>query len=166
VPAASLRVEQVLILLAESPSLIAAATSGLTPVQLRTPPEAGEWSANDVLVHLRSCADVWGEAIARMLTEQSPTIRAISPRAWIKKTDYPDLAFRPSLRSYLLQRTELLAVLEPLAPEAWTRGAMVRGAGAPLMKTVLDYADRLARHERQHVAQVERVARTLRSPTR
>ncbi|MBX3065222.1 MAG: DinB family protein [Anaerolineae bacterium] len=39
---------------------LATITDGLTPAQLHTPPAADEWSINDVLAHLRSCADVWG----------------------------------------------------------------------------------------------------------
>jgi hypothetical protein len=37
----------------------------------------------------------------------------------------------------------------------------VTGAGAPLTKTVLDYADRLAKHERTHVKQVAAVVARL-----
>ena len=62
-PERSLTIEQVLIMLAETPPRIAALTAGLAPAQLRTAPNQGEWSANDVLAHLRSCADVWGNCI-------------------------------------------------------------------------------------------------------
>src|SRR5487761_1341461 len=56
----SLTTEQVLTLLAETPARIAALTADLAPAQLHTPPNHDEWSANDVLAHLRACADVWG----------------------------------------------------------------------------------------------------------
>ena len=49
-----------LTMLAEMPSRIAVLTEGLTPAQLLAPPEPGEWSARDVLAHLRACADMWG----------------------------------------------------------------------------------------------------------
>ena len=54
-------------LLAETPRRIAAATAGLRPGRLRVAPAPGEWSANDLLAHLRSCADVWGDAVATIL---------------------------------------------------------------------------------------------------
>jgi hypothetical protein len=47
--------EQVLTLLAETPRRIAALTAGLAPAQLHTCPSEWEWSANDVLAHLRLC---------------------------------------------------------------------------------------------------------------
>jgi hypothetical protein len=47
-----LTIEQILTLLAETPSHITALTAGLAPAQLHTAPSPGEWSARDVLAHL------------------------------------------------------------------------------------------------------------------
>ena len=157
----SLTTEQVLTLLAETPPRIAALTAGLAPAQLHTPPNHDGWSANDVLAHLRACADVWGNCIVAMIAEDRPVLRAVNPLTWIKKTDYLELEFRPSLRSFATQRADLLAVLEPLPPAGWSRAATVTGAGKVLERTVLFYAQWLARHERQHVKQVERIAHSL-----
>jgi hypothetical protein len=149
--------EQILILLAEAPRRIAALTSELASARLHTAPNGEEWSANDVLAHLRACADVWGGSIVAMAREDHPTIRAISPRTWIRNTDYLDRAFHPSLRAYTRQRTELLALLETLSPGDWGRGGTFTGAGKPLERTVLSEADAIARHERSHVKQIARV---------
>ncbi len=59
-PTKSVTIEQVLALVAATPHRIAALTADLAPAQLHTTPNPGEWSANDVLAHLRACADVWG----------------------------------------------------------------------------------------------------------
>ncbi len=158
-PSESLPIEQVLALLAETPARIAALTADLAPARLRTPPSQGEWSANDVLAHLRACADVWGGCIAKMLAEETSALRAVNPRTWIKRTDYPKLEFQPSLRAFTTQRAELLAVLAPLPPEGWSRAATVTGAGKPLERTVLSYAQWLARHERPHIKQIARIVR-------
>jgi len=163
VPGRSLTIEQVLTLLAETPPRIAALTAGLAPAQLRTAPDHGGWSANDVLAHLRACADVWGNCIVAMIAEDTPTLRAVNPRTWIKQTDYRDLEFRPSLRAFATQRADLLAVLEPLPHEGWSRAATVTGAGKVLERTVLSYAQWLARHERPHVRQVERIVNAMRT---
>jgi hypothetical protein len=154
--------EQVLTLLAETPRRLEALTAGLTPDQLRSAPGPGEWTANDVLSHLRSCADMWGGCIAAMLAEDHLTLRAINPRTWIDQTDYPDLEFEPSLAAFAAQRAELLAVLAPLPPDGWERSATVTGAGKPLQRTVLFYARWLAGHERPHVKQVARIVETVR----
>jgi hypothetical protein len=109
------------------------------------------------VAHLRSCADMWGKAIGTILAEDHPTMRAINPTTWIKQTDYPELEFRRSLRAYTAQRARLLAVLQPLPPKAWSRSATVTGAGKPLQRTVLSYAEWLANHERSHVKQIARL---------
>jgi hypothetical protein len=162
VPRSSFSIEEALSLLAQTPARIATLTDGLAPARLRTAPSANEWSANDVLAHLRSCADMWGGYMMTILAEDKPTIRAINPRTWIEQTDYLELEFAPSLHAFTTQRAALLAILEPLPPEGWARTATVTGAGSPLQKTVLDYAERMAHHERPHVKQVERIARTMR----
>lgn len=162
-PSNALTMEQALSLLAETPRRIAACTVDMAPAQLRAAPGRDEWSANDVLAHLRACADVWGGCIATMITEDAPTLRAINPRSWIKRTDYLELEFQPSLRSFATQRAELLALLEPLPREDWSRAATVTGAGKVLRRTVLFYAQWLASHERPHVKQIERIASALRA---
>ena len=157
-----LTIEQVLTLLAETPPRIAALSEGLSPAQLLAPPEAGEWSTLDVLAHLRACSDMWGKYIAVILGEDSPTFKAVNPTTWIKKTDYRELKFQPSLEAFTDQRAELLAVLQPLAPEAWSRAATVTGAGKPRQRTVYTYAQWLANHERSHINQIERIVNTMR----
>ncbi len=153
-------IEQLLAILSDTPRRIAEVTVDVPPGVLRTAP-SDEWSANDVLAHLRSCADVWGGCIARMLAEDKPTLRAVNPRTWIRSTDYPDLTFHRSLQAFTAQRDAFLPVLQRLTTRDWSRGAIVLGGGSPLELTVLDYAQRLARHERPHVKQIARVVNAV-----
>jgi hypothetical protein len=158
-----LTIEQILTMLPSAPRRIAAATRGATPVQLCSDPAPGEWSARDILAHLRSCSDVWGKAIARILDEDRPKFAAVNPRGYVKKTDYLTLEFKPSLRAYTKQRAELVTVLQSLPRKAWSRSATVTGAGKALERTVLYYADWIARHERAHLKQIERAVEAVRA---
>jgi hypothetical protein len=148
---------QVLTLLAEAPSRLAALTVNLAPAQLQTRPGPDEWSLNDILAHLRACSDMWGGYIRTILAEDRPTIRAMNPTTWIKHTNYLELEFRPSLRAYTRQRAKLLAVLQPLPPKAWARSATVTGGGKPRQRTVFTYAQWLANHEQSHVRHIVRL---------
>ena len=159
-----LTIEQALALLEETPTRIAAATKGLTEVQLHQAPERGEWSANEVLAHVRACADARADPIRVIVEENHPTFRAVNPRTWIKETDYDELDFRKSFRAFAKQRADLLALLRSLPRKSWARAATVTGAGAPLERTVLFYADWVARHERPHVKQIEEIANTFSAP--
>ncbi|HUS16011.1 MAG TPA: DinB family protein [Chloroflexia bacterium] len=159
-PESALPTEQILTLLADAPARLAALTAEVPAAHLQTPPRPEEWAAVDVLAHMRACADQWGGAIAAILAQNHPTLRAINPRTWIEQTDYPQQAFADSLAAFTRQRRALLALLEPLGPGEWARGATVTGAGKPLERTVQFYAGWLARHERPHVKQIARLVRT------
>jgi hypothetical protein len=162
VPNKTLTVEQTLALLAETPRRIAALTAGLAPAQLQVTPAPDAWSANEVLAHLRACADVWGNCMLTMIAKDRPTLQAVNPRTWINRTNYPELEFRASLRTFARQRADLLAILDPLPQIGWSRRATVTGAGAVLERTVLFYGRWLAGHERTHVKQVAGIVEGLR----
>ena len=160
-PSASLAIDRVLTLLAETPTRLAALTADLSPEEVQMRPTLDEWSASVVLAHLRACADVWGNCIMTIIAQDRPTLRAVSPRTWIKQTDYPDLAFRPSLGAFTAQRAELLVVLSPLPIDTWERSARVSTVGKVLEPTVLSYAERLLVHERSHIKQIAGIAGTI-----
>jgi hypothetical protein len=131
VPEKLLTVDEVLALLAHAPTAIAGATLDLEPARLRSNPADGEWSANEVLGHLRSCADVWGGCIAMILAQNQAKLRAINPRTWIKRTNYLQLDFHASFDAYARQRSELLTVLHALTEEEWSLSVTVTGAARP-----------------------------------
>jgi hypothetical protein len=162
-PPPRIPIEEILSRLETGPARIASLTEGLTETQLHTPPSDAEWSANDVLAHLRSCNDVWGGYIKRMVAEDLPTVRVISPRNYIRRTDYLTLDFAPSLEAFTKARAELMALLRSLPSEAWQRTCIATGAGRPNPTSVHDNGDRLARHERPHLRQIEAIVRSLRA---
>lgn len=162
-PSAPPTTDELLTMLAATPPRIAALTAGLTPAQVRTAPDHDGWSVTDVLAHLRSCSDVWGDCMRLLVAEDTPMIRPLNPTAWIKQTDYPGLEFEPSFHAFAAQRADLLAFLESLPPNAWSRTGTQKGAGKPLERTVQSFAERLAIHERQHFRQIKRIADAVRT---
>ena len=162
-PGKYLPVEQILTILKATPSRLAILSAGLSPAQLHTAPEPGEWSASEVLAHLRACSDVWGDNyIMTILAHETPTIKAVNPRRWIQNTEYLEQDFQTSLHTFTEQREKLLTVLEQLQPQDWWRTATLTGAGKPLQQTLMSHADGLARHERTHLKQIERTLNALR----
>ena len=151
--------QRILEMLAEQPRRIGAAAAVMGADALRTPPGEGEWSATEILAHLRACADVWGRAIGTILVQDRPTIRAINPRTWIRSTEYLELDFEPSFAAFVAQRADLLATLGPVPLDAWLRTAVVTGAGPTLERNIHWYAHGLATHERSHVKEIERRAK-------
>jgi hypothetical protein len=128
-------------------------TDGLSPDQLRAPPEPDSWSVNDVLAHLRACNDVLGGAARRIIAEDHPSWRAMSPRTWQRKSGYHAWDFRDAFAAFAEGREALLEVLAPLSDEAWQRTASVTvPPGKVYERSVQYYGDWLAEHERGHVA--------------
>lgn len=144
-------IEQVLQLLSETPQRIAVAIANGAPEQVQAKNDAQSWSANEILAHLRACVDVWVGTMDRMLTEEQPTLRHLSPRTYLRKTDYLTLPFAESLAIFVAERAALLERLQPLTLEQWARSAMIHER----QHTVYSQARRLALHEAGHCAQIE-----------
>jgi hypothetical protein len=149
--------ESVLRLLAATPRRIASLSRGVEISKLHFRPHQDSWSANDILAHLRACADVWGKSIVEMITQDHPKLRYISPRSWIRKTDYLELEFRRSLKAFTDQRRELLGALNGLAIKDWSRSATFTATTKGREQTVFSYACRIAEHENKHCDQIEAV---------
>jgi len=155
--ASQAEIESVLKLLAATPRRIASLSHGVEITKLYSRPSPDSWSAIDVLAHLRACADVWGKSIMDMISRDHPTLRYISPRTWIRKTDYLELEFQGSLKAFADQRRELLTVLKGLAIKDWSRSATFTGTTKGRERTIFNYACNIAEHEDKHCGQIEAV---------
>jgi hypothetical protein len=144
-------IEQYLQLLEETPRRLVIVTRSMDETRLQRRSEKESWSVNDILAHLRSCADVWGDSIDAMLAEEHPTVPYRHPRQWIKKTDYPKLPFHESLQAFKAQRKKLLKVLKALVFADWSRSAVIQGRE----HTVFTQVRRMAMHEQEHIEQIE-----------
>jgi hypothetical protein len=80
----------------------------------------------------------------------------------MRKTDYPNQDFEPSFDAYRAQRGELVSVLRGLSSDQWSSAATVTGLyGGPQLRSVLDYAQQLARHEQVHLEQIGSIVKTV-----
>jgi hypothetical protein len=147
-------ISDLLRLLAHIPVRLAALSRGQDDERLHRPPGDGAWSANEILAHLRACADVWGGSIQAMIERDHPTLRYVSPRTWMRKTRYPAQPFSESLRAYSAQRDHLVTLLEALAPDGWARGATFTGTTRGREQTIESYVRRIVGHEQEHCEQI------------
>jgi hypothetical protein len=120
----------------------------------RRAPSPDRWSAAEITAHLRdSDRSVHLPRVERMLSEEFPAI------------DYVDLSgadARARLRAeepgavlddWRRARSELIARLAPLAPDAWRRSALHSTRGAV---TLADLMRGAADHDLSHRRQIER----------
>jgi hypothetical protein len=149
--AAHTEIEIYLKLLEETLHRLTKTTKSFDEARLQQRTNKENWSVNDILAHLRACADVWGDSIQRMLVEENPTVPYRHPRQWIKKTNYPQLPFHESLQTFTAQRKKLLKILKRLSSEDWSRAATIKGRE----HTVFMQVRRMATHENAHCEQIE-----------
>jgi uncharacterized damage-inducible protein DinB len=143
-------IEKYLRIISETPQQIARAVKGLDEARLQFKPDGNFWSANDILAHLRSCADLWTHSIYAMLAENEPVFSDIDERKWAKVTRYAELSFADSLHAFSLQRQQLLRVLKALSFESWERSAII----FERKHTVFTQTRRMAKHEAEHCEQM------------
>lgn len=146
---------KLLTLLAETPQRLIGLTIDLDAAQLQNRPAENVWSINEILAHLRVCAEVWGRSILAMLTEERPTLRYVSPRTVARKRDYTAQDYHASLRSFVQQRSELIQLLTSLDNAAWSRGATFTGTTKGRDQTIYSYVQRIIGHEVEHLTQIE-----------
>ncbi len=150
-------IEQYLHLLEETPRRLEKITKSFDEARLQHRTKKENWSVNDILAHLRACADVWGDSIEAMLAEEHPTVPYRHPRQWVKKTDYPELPFHESLKAFTAQRKKLLKALKGLPLEDWSRAAKIQGRE----HTVFTQVRRMAMHENIHCEQIESLLQSI-----
>ncbi len=163
-PKKGLTVDEIMAILRDTPDRLAELTDGVTDAQLHAPPEPDAWSVNDVLAHLRACHDVLGGNMLRIIREDHPAWRAMSPRTWQGRSDYGGWHFGPAFAAFRAQRAELLEVLEPLPLEAWDRTATVKVPPAKIYEySTMYYGDWMAGHERAHLGHIRRILHAVRT---
>ena len=117
--ATPVEIEKYLKILEATPRMIASLTAPVEAILLESRPDKKSWSVDDILAHLRSCADLWTHSIYAMLAEKQPVLPNINERKWAKVTGYAEAPFAESFQAFTLQRENLLRILRVLPFESW-----------------------------------------------
>lgn len=137
--------------IAETPSRLAAAVSGLTPGQLDTPYRPGGWTVRQLVHHL---ADSHMNALMRFkltLTEDEPTLKTYEEALCAELGDAktPPIEMSLALLENLHKRWDLLS--RSVAPADWSRKFRHAGWGSGTLDFLLA---QYAWHGRHHVAHI------------
>jgi hypothetical protein len=149
--ASSADIEKFVQILSETPLRISRATMGVGEARLQAKADKISWSVNDILAHLRSCADLWTYSIYALLAEPEPIFSDINERKWAKVTRYAELPFDDSFQVFSMQRGNLLRILTALPFESWERSAII----FERKHTIFTQTRRMAKHEQEHCEQIE-----------
>lgn len=151
--------------LAAAPERIQAMVADHDDALLKQKPDKKSWSVNDVLAHIRACADVWGEGIDAMLTQEHPRLDYVHPRTHARQVKYHKLPFSDSFQAFTDHRNDLVARLQSLDDADWSRAATFVKKVTARDDTVYGYVRRIALHEAQHLDQIATIIAVVSSRT-
>jgi SAM-dependent methyltransferase len=141
--------------LAAVPERVARTVSGWGEAELHAAPSPGEWSAADILAHLRVVDDIWAPRWYAILVRDNPPLPGFDHLRWGEVAGYAHADFEASLRAFALRRAELVNTLKRLGPNEWTRVGTHEEAGPIVLFEAL--AGRV-QHEEEHCQQLETLA--------
>jgi FMN phosphatase YigB (HAD superfamily) len=115
-------------------------------------PRAGEWSAVEIICHLRDVEiEVNQPRIEAVLNQGNPFVHAADPDAWAQTRAYALQDPLEALRTFTLARKETIARLQALEPGDWLRPARHALIGPTTLSEIAAIA---TDHDLLHLAQL------------
>ncbi len=139
----------------KGPKKLAAAVSGLSDTVLRYKPSPDKWSILEIVAHLADAEIVYGYRTRQMIADKKPVIAPIDQDDWAKNLGYLEASPAELVAQYGLNRHHNLRLLRRLKPQDLSKSAW-----HPERNTNVDLEDmvqRLARHDANHLEQIERL---------
>lgn len=150
--AAQEEIDELLFRLSDVPLKIASIVEGYNKTELRATHAEGQWSATDILAHIRASDAIVAYRAYVLLIRDNPALQAYDERLWAEIALYAQVDFRASLALYALRRAELVNMLRHTNLENWQRTGLHEERG-PV--SLLDVVTSLVEHEEEHCAQLE-----------
>lgn len=123
----------------------------LRPAQATLSPALHEWSAKEVMCHLRDADRIYIERMQKMLQEDEPLLRAFYPEALATENNYQNQDWTLAFREFLAARQQLITIFNELRPGQWYKAGMHQELGRINM---FDIAQTITEHSRMHLAQL------------
>lgn len=144
----------------KGPKRLAAAVSGLPDKVLRYKPAPDKWCILEIVAHLADVEIIYAYRMRQMMADKKPVIAPIDQDDWAKNLGYLQAAPAELVAQYGLNRHHNLRLLRRLKPEDLSRSAFhpERQANVDLE----DMVQRLATHDANHLAQIERLKKEAR----
>jgi hypothetical protein len=118
-------------------------------------PEAGQWSALEVLRHLLASDAILSPRVMQILVRPGAPLAAFDERAWAELAARAGLTPAQELDLFAARRAALVGLLRTLTPAEWAHEGEHEVAGRLSVARIVAH---LAEHEREHLAQLGELA--------
>ena len=152
---------------------LARAIQGQPEAMLSRRPDPTNWSANDVICHLRDIEELCILRFHMMLAMDDPKVFVVGapprdpeawgiggevpfpldPDRWVEERQYARNDAKAALAAFRRRRAEVLAFLRGLSREQWQRGSLHPTHGRV---TFAEWTAGMAGHDENHLAQLGR----------
>src|SRR6266446_939834 len=131
----------------------AAAIKGASDAQLSKRPDDKNWSAKEVVCHVRDIEDSFMIRFQTIMAMDEPKFLGVEPDRWAIDRQYSRNDVQEALEAFRARRDESLKFLRGLAPQQWERGGVHATRGR---MTVKDFVGLMAWHDDNHLDQLKR----------
>ncbi len=140
--------------LAATGSRLEKLVSKLSPKRAATRPAAGKWSPKEILCHLADCEIVYGLRYRKIISEPGGVLVGFDQEAWARHLNYREQSLKHALGTFKMMRDGNLNLLKSLSKSAWKKTGKHMDYGALTLRQIVVH---ITDHDRNHVAQVERL---------
>jgi hypothetical protein len=133
---------------------------GLSAKQLKWRSEPAKWSIAEIIAHLADAEIVASWRMRSVIGENGITIQPFDQDAWASAFKYRDRDARRSLELFRVLRENNLEMLNEIARETWENYGMHLERGK---ETIAHLTRMFAGHDTNHVLQIERIVKQLKS---
>ena len=144
----------------ETAKKLAGLIRGLNKKQLTRKPAPGKWSISEILAHLADAEIVGSWRLRQVICSNGSAIQAYDQDVWASTFNYARRDARQSLEFFRALRENNLAMLKGVPEPLWENYGEHQERGR---ETVAHIVRMFAGHDLNHLGQVERIVKDLRS---
>ena len=131
----------------------AGAIKGVPDTPLGRRPDATNWSAKEVVCHVRDTEESFMARFQTIMVMDEPTFLPVEPDRWAADRQYQRHDTAEALLAFRARRDESLKFLRGLQPAQWERGGIHATRGR---MTIKDFVALMAWHDDNHLDQLKR----------
>lgn len=135
------------------------ALEGITPAELDARPQAGEFTAREVVHHLADSEMTSAIRLRRLIAEDEPTIQGYDENAFARRLYYAERPIEASLDALRAARATTATILDHLTDNEWARTGTHTESGPYSVESWLEI---YAAHAHEHADQISRAREAAR----